>query len=112
MGMSVKVTRRCLAALIGLTAACVSLATSSAQGGVSANVLASTPDARQTRRWQLRRGVPVHTQLQGWAASSDWTLDWRPRVSWIEGLFFEGKPVRLVLWQGNHLAEVVSSDAR
>jgi len=58
-------------------------------------------------------------------------LNWQPRVSWlvaadvafdgtfedalkavIEGLFFEGKPVRLVLWQGNHLAEVVSSDAR
>jgi len=132
MGMSVRVTRRCLTALTGLAAACVSMpsawaqpasvsagtivavdATISAQDGVQAN----TPAAR----WQLRRGVPVHTQLQGWAASSDWTLTWQPRVSWlvaadvaavIEGLFFEGKPVRLVLWQGNHLAEVVSSDAR
>jgi len=101
-------------------------ATVGSQNGTEASEAA----VRQTR-WQLRRGVPVHTQLQGWASNSDWTLTWQPRVSWlvaadvtfdgtfeealkavIEGLFFEGKPVRLVLWQGNRLAEVVSSDAR
>jgi len=125
-----------LAALIGLAAAGISF-DAAAQASVSAGAIVAVdatpavePAARQAR-WQLRRGVPVHTQLQGWAASSDWTLNWQPRVSWlvaadvafdgsfedalksvIEGLFFEGKPVRLVLWQGNHLAEVVSSDAR
>ncbi|KXU38702.1 hypothetical protein AXE65_12360 [Ventosimonas gracilis] len=80
-------------------------------------------------RWQLRRGLPVHSQLLTWAQQSGWTLTWKPRVSWlvaadvefsghfeqvlgevIEGLFFEGKPIRLVLWEGNRLAEVVPSD--
>jgi len=133
--------RLCWAALIGLAGACgvpvqaqavtTVDATARVQGAAAqAGSQANSPAAQQAR-WQLRRGVPVHTQLQGWAAQSDWTLTWQPRVSWlvaadvafdggfedalkavIEGLFFEGKPVRLVLWQGNHLAEVVSSDAR
>jgi len=79
--------------------------------------------------WQLRRGLPVHTQLLTWAERSGWTLTWKPRVSWlvaadvafvgnfeqalsevVEGLFFEGKPIRLVMWEGNRLAEVVPSD--
>jgi len=142
MGMLARSKRLCWAALIGLagvygvpaqaqTVTTVD-ATARVQGaGASAGeAQASNPAARQAR-WQLRRGVPVHTQLQNWASTSDWTLNWQPRVSWlvaadvafdgtfedalkavIEGLFFEGKPVRLVLWQGNHLAEVVSSDAR
>jgi len=82
-----------------------------------------------SKRWQLRRGLPVHTQLLSWAERSGWALTWKPRVSWlvaadvefegnfeqaltevIESLFFEGKPVRLVLWEGNRLAEVVPSD--
>jgi len=145
MGMSVRVTRRCLAALTGLASACVWVPNAWAQtsAGSSAPAAAIVAEdasvddqdgaqaSKPAARWQLRRGVPVHTQLQGWAQGSDWTLTWQPRVSWlvaadvafdgsfeealkavIEGLFFEGKPVRLVLWQGNRLAEVVSSDAR
>jgi len=88
----------------------------------------STVDEVQSR-WQLRRGLPVHTQLFSWAERSGWTLAWKPRVSWlvaadieyqgnfeqaltevVEGLFFEGKPIRLVMWEGNRLAEVVPSD--
>jgi len=89
------------------------------------------PDGLQelSQRWQLRRGLPVHTQLLTWAERSGWTLTWKPRVSWlvaadvefngnfeqaltevVEGLFFEGKPIRLVMWEGNRLAEVVPSD--
>jgi len=89
------------------------------------------PDLSQevSQRWQLRRGLPVHTQLLTWAERSGWTLTWKPRVSWlvaadvafsgnfeqaltevVEGLFFEGKPIRLVMWEGNRLAEVVPSD--
>jgi len=138
MGMSVGVKRLCGAGLIGVAAAAHAQgvvtveANANAVNEVSsaAGAPASEPAARQAR-WQLRRGVPVHTQLRDWAEHSNWTLDWQPRVSWlvaadvafdgtfedalkavIEGLFFEGKSVRLVLWQGNHLAEVVSSDAR
>jgi len=140
MGMSVGVNRRCLTALIGMafasgawaqtSAGIGSVATADANAARQSGAQLSEPAARQAR-WQLRRGLPVHTQLQAWAERSDWALDWKPRVSWlvagdvafegtfetaltevIEGLFFEGKPVRLVLWQGNRLAEVVSSDAR
>jgi len=83
------------------------------------------------QQWQLHQGVPVHTQLQTWAERGGWTLHWQPKVSWlvagdvefegsfeqaltqvIEGLFFEGKPIRLVLWEGNRLAEVIPSDVR
>jgi len=83
------------------------------------------------QHWQLHKGVPVHAQLQAWAERSGWTLHWQPKVSWlvagdvewigsfedalkevVEGLFFEGKPIRLVLWEGNRLAEVLPSDVR
>jgi len=86
-------------------------------------------DEQKEQRWQLRRGLPVHTQLLGWAERGGWTLSWVPKISWlvaadieykgtfeqvlgevVEGLFFEGKPIRLVLWEGNRLAEVVPSD--
>ena len=85
--------------------------------------------ARKT--WLLQGGLPVHAQLQTWAAQARWQLVWQPRVSWLvvadtsfEGnfpeviekvvtsLFREGKPVRLVLWEGNRVAEVVSNDIR
>jgi len=137
--------RLCWAALIGLAGAygvpaqaqtvttldATVDATARVQGAVAQAGSQVSGPAVQQARWQLRRGVPVHAQLQDWASSSDWTLTWQPRVSWlvaadvafdgsfedalksvIEGLFFEGKPVRLVLWQGNHLAEGLSSDAR
>lgn len=87
----------------------------------------ATPQAN----WDLRAGVPVHEQLATWATQAGWQFSWQPRVSWrvaapsrfegsfeeaiqqvIQGLFFEGKPVRLVLWEGNHVAEVVSHDVR
>ncbi len=81
--------------------------------------------------WLLQGGQPVHAQLQAWAAEAQWQLVWRPRVSWLVtadtrfegsfteaiekvtlGLFHEGKPVRLVLWEGNRVAEVLSNDIR
>jgi len=89
------------------------------------------PTLTPAQVWQLHKGLPVHTQLQSWAERSGWTLVWQHKASWlvagdvefeggfeealkevIEGLFFEGKPIRLVLWQGNRLAEVVPNDVR
>lgn len=82
-------------------------------------------------RWRLGAGQPIHTQLQAWATQAGWQLNWQPKVSWlvaadtefegsfesavqevIQGLYFEGKPVRLVLWEGNRYAEVVNHDVR
>lgn len=77
--------------------------------------------------WQLREGLPIHSQLQSWAEQSGWKLIWQPEFSWlaaadstfhgdfseaaeqvIEALFNEGQPVRIVMWQQNRVAEVVS----
>jgi len=90
-----------------------------------------TPVETTAPLWELHRGVPIHTQLQAWASRSGWILHWQPKVSWlvagdagfdgsfedalkevVEGLFFEGKPIRLVLWEGNRLAEVIPIDVR
>lgn len=82
-------------------------------------------------RWKLAVNQPIHAQLQDWASRAGWQLTWQPKVSWlvaadtyfegnfqsviqevVNGLFFEGKPVRLVIWEGNRFAEVVSNDVR
>lgn len=83
------------------------------------------------QHWRLTRGLPVHQQLIAWGEKSGWTVRWQPTVSWlvaadanfegdfssaiskvVDSLFFEGKPVRLVLWESNQVAEVISSDVR
>jgi len=75
--------------------------------------------------WLLVRGVALHTQLQKWAATAGWHLEWKLSRSWvvpadvrfggtfdqaveqvIRALANEGKPVNLVIWEGNHVAEV------
>lgn len=77
--------------------------------------------------WKLERGLPIHTQLQAWAQRAGWTLLWRPDFSWrtaadasfegefsdaieqvITALFEEGEPVRLILWEANQVAEVLT----
>jgi len=113
------------------------VATSWAQDSVQTAALADaatdtiTVPIAPTQIWQLHKGLPVHSQLQSWAERSCWTLVWQHKTSWlvagdvefegdfeealkavIEGLFFEGKPIRLVLWQGNRLAEVIPNDVR
>ena len=128
-----RVARACTfvaACAIGPAVQAQSLATPSGPqdaAGAAAQASSSTPRAS----WLLRSGQPVHAQLQGWAAQAQWQLVWQPKVSWlivadtqfegtfpevaeqvIRGLFHEGKPVRLVLWEGNRVAEVVSNDIR
>jgi len=90
------------------------------------SLLAEEADTAHAPLWQLRAGAPVHLQLETWAQEAGWTLYWRPSVSWrvladvtftgsfddvvsevLESLFLEGKPVRLMLWEGNRVAEVI-----
>lgn len=94
-------------------------------------VVAGEAPAVAPKVWRLKAGHPIHEQIIRWAAQEGWTLQWQPKVSWlavadtefegecmeavqavVDGLFFEGKPVRLVLWEGNRVAEVVSNDIR
>lgn len=83
------------------------------------------------RVWVLEAGRPIHLQLEEWAKEANWDFKWHPEKGWlvparkeftgtfdraieevIEGLYSQGKPVRLVIWEGNNFAEVINVDAR
>ncbi|WP_164932029.1 toxin co-regulated pilus biosynthesis Q family protein [Janthinobacterium sp. 17J80-10] len=81
--------------------------------------------------WALQAGRPIHLQFADWARTAGWTFEWRLEKSWIvpaaaqfsgsfddalahavEALHAQGKPVRLILWDGNRFAEIVDVDAK
>ena len=83
--------------------------------------------------FRLRRGMPIHTQLEAWARFAGWQLIWYPSVSWraigdadlnknkdvsaaveevVNILRDEGKPIRLRISEGNRIMEVVSNEVR
>jgi hypothetical protein len=93
------------------------------------NVIDSKVLAAKT--FQLTGGTPVHTQLAAWAKEAGWDFHWGPQKSWmvpadmsfdgtidqavskvISLLHAQGKPVRLMVWEGNRFLEVVDVDAK
>lgn len=81
--------------------------------------------------WTLRAESPIHVQFAEWAQRAGWHFEWKLEKSWrvpaatqfsgtfdealaqaVEGLYAEGKPVRLILWEGNRFAEIVDVDAK
>lgn len=79
----------------------------------------------------LHKGALVHAELQAWAKASGWQLRWLPDVSWkvvgdtsfpnitdvtvavtevVNVLREEGRPVRLLIADGNKIMEVTSTD--
>lgn len=81
----------------------------------------------------IRRGAPLHAQLQAWARHTGWELLWHPSVSWraiadadfnqhkdvtaavedVVGILRdEGKAIRLRISDGNRIMEVVSNEVR
>ncbi|MBS1196288.1 MAG: hypothetical protein H6R18_73 [Proteobacteria bacterium] len=81
--------------------------------------------------WTLRADVPIHLQFAEWARRAGWHFEWKLEKSWIvpataqfsgtfdevlsqavEGLYAQGKPVRLIIWEGNRFAEIVDVDAK
>jgi len=107
----------------------LSLPTPSVSVRVPDGVADSVPKPKA--RWQLRKGALVHEELRVWAQLAGWEFRWHPGMTWnvvadtafpgefadaisrvIEALYREGHPVRLVLWEGNQVAEVVSNDVR
>lgn len=81
--------------------------------------------------WSLQADRPIHLQFADWARAAGWTFEWRLEKSWlvpaatqfggtfdealakaVEALHAQGKPVRLILWEGNRFAEIVDVDAK
>lgn len=80
--------------------------------------------------FSMREGVEMHSELSQWAASDGWRLVWSLPHTWkvfadtefrainsvkavgdvVEILRDEGKSLRLVVYQGNRVMEIVSSD--
>lgn len=82
-------------------------------------------------KWVLAQGMPVHSQIAGWATAAGWHLDWKLNRSWlvpatthftgsfdqaveqvILALAAEGKPVELTIWEGNKVAEIIETSPR
>lgn len=87
----------------------------------------------RTRPFLIRKGVPIHQQLEAWARFAGWEFIWYPSVSWkaigdadmnghkeisaavedvVNILRDEGKPIRLRISEGNRIMEVVSNEVR
>lgn len=86
------------------------------------------PPIQPITSWTFGTDKAIHVQLQEWARLAGWRLEWRLEKSWmvpaptefhgtydqmleqvVGQLYAEGKPVRLVLFEGNHYAEIVSN---
>lgn len=103
---------------------------SPAQGNASA--AKPDPGAKPAAAvWTLKADEPIHLQFAEWARQAGWHFEWRLERSWrvpaatqftgsfdqalseaVEGLYAQGKPVRLILWEGNRFAEIVDVDAK
>lgn len=77
----------------------------------------------------LNEGAQIHEELERWCQAAGWTLFWRPSLSWkvikttripekdvvsavqrvIETLRHEKKPVRMEVYRGNSVIEIIST---
>lgn len=81
--------------------------------------------------WFLQSDMPIHKQFADWAHIAGWKFEWRLEKSWLVpaatkfngtfdqalseaviSLHAQGKPVRLIIWEGNRFAEIVDVDAK
>lgn len=88
-----------------------------------------TPNVAQA--WILKKGQPIHTQLQEWGARAGWTVNWEIEKTWaipaetrfggtfqqaleqvIKTLYSQGYPIYLEMWDDNHVADIKNSVAR
>lgn len=95
-------------------------------GAVAASDAKAADAGAAQGRWVLPAGAEIHTVLADWAAKAGWTFKWGLPKTWVipaqasfdgsfetaianvvEALYQQGKPVRLMLWEGNKYAEVI-----
>ena len=86
-------------------------------------------EIKQSMAFTLNEGAQIHEELERWCQASGWTLFWRPSTSWrvikttriqeadvvlavqrvIETLRHEKKPVRMEVYRGNNVIEIIST---
>lgn len=86
-------------------------------------------EVKRSVTFTLNEGAQIHEEMERWCKESGWTLFWRPNVSWtvikttripegdvvaavqrvIETLRHEKKPVRMEVYRGNNVIEVIST---
>lgn len=86
-------------------------------------------EVKRSVTFTLNEGAQIHEELERWCKASGWTLFWRPSVSWkvikttqipegdvvaavqrvIETLRHEKKPVRMEVYRGNNVIEIIST---
>jgi hypothetical protein len=86
-------------------------------------------EVKRSVDFTLNEGAQIHEELERWCKASGWTLFWRPSVSWnvikttripegdvvaavqrvIETLRHEKKPVRMEVYRGNNVIEIIST---
>ena len=110
-------------------------ATTAVEGGATFDLPIDSAElmVMRDRPFLIRKGVPIHQQLEAWARSAGWEFIWYPSVSWkaigdadmnihkeisaaveeiVNILRDEGKPIRLRISEGNRIMEVVSNEVR
>lgn len=86
-------------------------------------------EVERSVEFTLNEGTQIHEELERWCQAAGWTLFWRPSVSWkvikttsipekdvvsavqrvIETLRHEKKPVRMEVYRGNNVIEIIST---
>ena len=86
-------------------------------------------EVKRSVNFTLNEGTQIHEEMERWCKASGWTLFWRPSVSWkvikttqipegdvvaavqrvIETLRHEKKPVRMEVYRGNNVIEILST---
>lgn len=87
-------------------------------------------EIENTKTFVLHEGANIHEELENWCKSEQWSFFWRPGISWkvlktttinetsvvkavqqvIETLRHEKKSIRMEVYKGNNVIEIISTD--
>ena len=131
-GCVIRLTDKSVKSISASEPAPVSTLTASPVASTETKAAATQPTLKPMPTiWPLEADQPIHKQFAEWARSAGWRFEWRLDKSWfvpaatqfsgtfdqalseaVESLYAQGKPVRLILWEGNRFAEIVDVDAK
>ncbi|NEX63370.1 TcpQ domain-containing protein [Noviherbaspirillum galbum] len=106
-------------------------AVTAAAGVAPANESAVPAAPNVPSSWTLRAGRSIRPQITDWAKQANWKLEWNLSRDWVvpsdvtytgsfdvalealvNQLYAQGKALRLNLWEGNHVAEIISNEVK